>query len=284
MAPRQIKRDTELSGKPVIDKQLLSIFNDVQEGFRDQRDRADTQLDNWDMYDGKLSDRQFYNGQSQIFLPFVHDAVNARKTRFGNQIFPVSGRYVEVTTGEEQIPQATMALLEGYVRKAKLQTEVVPAMLVNGDNEGQYNIYVSWLEASRKTTRRVSVPNVKVGDVEFDDLGTSDDYVEETEKLGRPDVEVLHDSDVLILPVTARSIDDAIACGGSVTIKRYWSKGRIRKAIDDGEIVEEKGEILLRSMQAEGRQGGNRDVTNRIADAAGVRNRGKDACIYETWT
>ncbi len=281
-AGKKLKRDAELSGKPAVDKQLLDTYKDVEQGFTDQQDRADSILDNWDMYDGKLSDRQFYNGQSQIFLPFVHDAVNARKTRFGNQVFPVSGRYVEVTSGEEEIPQATMALLEGYVRKAKLQTEVVPAMLVNGDVEGQYSVYVSWLKEKKNLTRRRTVANVKIGDAEFPDLGTSDEYDESEHELGRPDVEVLHDQDLLVLPITARSVADAIACGGSVTVRRHWSKGRIRKAIKDGDVTKEGGDTLIRDMQTA--QNNTRETTAKIANAAGVRNRGKEACVFETWT
>ena len=215
-------------------------------GFRDQVERSDRLLDNWDLYNCVLNDKQFYNGTSQIYLPFVHDAVNARATRFGNQLFPQSGRYVAVTTTETDIPQATMSLLNGYVRKAKLQTQVVPPLLAGtATSRSQYNIYVEWLEENRKTTRRVTVANTKVNEVEFPDLGTSDDYVEDEDDLGRPAVEVLHDADVLILPVTACSVDDAIAQGGSVTILRHWSKGRIRQAVSDGIIDPEAGERLI---------------------------------------
>lgn len=282
MAPRKINRDDELSTRPGVTKQLLEIFSDVTDGFDDQIKRADCQMDNWDLYNCKLSDKQFYNGTSQIFLPFVHDAVNARATRFGNQLFPVSGRCVAVTTTEEQIPQATMSLLESYVRKGKIQTEVIPPMLVNGDVEGQYNIYVSWLQENRKTTRRITVANVKVADAEFPDLGTSDDYIDEDDDLGRPDVEVLHDADVLILPVTARSVEDAIACGGSATIQRRWSKGRIRRAIADGDIDAAAGADLLKAMQDASKN--NREVGERLTHAAGVKDKGTNALVYETWT
>lgn len=279
---KALKRDDELCDKAGVQDQLLEVFEDVDTGFEDQNKRADTVLDNWDLYEQRLTDRQFYNGQSQIFLPFVHDAVNARKTRFTNQIFPQSGRYVEVTSTEEQIPQATMSLLESYVRKAKLQTEVVPPMCVNGDNEGQYNIYVSWVEERRQTVRRTQKANVSVNGADFDDFGTHDDYEEDDETLGRPDVEVLHDSDVLILPFNARSVDHAMSIGGSVTIRRRWSKGRIRKAIKDGEIAKEPGELLLRNMSLP--ENNTRDVKERVASAAGIRNRGKEVHIYETWT
>ena len=282
MAAKKINRDTELSTRPGVKSQLLDVFNDVTQGFKDQRDRADRILDNWDLYNCKLSDKQFYNGTSQIFLPFVHDAVNARATRFGNQLFPVSGRCVAVTTTEEQLPQATMSLLESYVRKTKLQTKIVPPMLVNGDVEGQYNLYVSPVVKKRTTTKRVTTANVKVGDAEFPDLGTSDDYIDEDDDIFRPDVEVLNDSDVLILPQTAASVEDAIECGGSVTIQRRWSKGRVRRAISDGDITQDAGDSLIRSMQTAVR--GNRDLRERQLDVAGVQDKGRSALVYETWT
>jgi hypothetical protein len=88
-----------------VQKQLLDVFEDVSSGFRTSASGADGILDNWDLYNCKLTDKQFYNGNSQIFLPYVHDAVDARGTRFVNQIFPQSGRYVDVTSGEEQLPR-----------------------------------------------------------------------------------------------------------------------------------------------------------------------------------
>lgn len=282
MAPRKIKRDTELAGNTAVTDQLQEIFKDITAGFQDQRERADTCLDNWDLYEQRLTDRQFYNGQSQIFLPYVHDAVEARKTRFSNQLFPQSGRCVAVTTTEEQIPQATMSLLESYIRKAKLKTTVVQPMLVNGDVEGTYNLYVSWREEKRETVVRTKKANVTVKGAEFNELGEHDAFEDESDTLARPDVEVLRDSDVLVLPVTASSVDDAIAAGGSVTIKRRWTKGKVRKMIKAGEIAKDCGDELIDRMDVAQRN--NREIGNKILDAAGVKNRGREVLIYETWT
>jgi hypothetical protein len=49
--------------------------------------------------------------------------------------------------------------------------------------------------------------------VEFPELGDHDEIDEEDERLAHPDVEVIHDADLLVLPVTAASIDDAIESG-----------------------------------------------------------------------
>lgn len=287
MAPRKLKRDTEISAKPQVKKQLLELFDDVQEGFNDQRGRSDAILDNWDMFNCKLSDKQFYSGTSQLYLPYVHDAVAARRTRFGNQIFPQSGRYVDVTSGEEQLPQGTMALLDTYVRRAKLRTEIIPAMLNNGDVEGQYSIYVTWSETQRKLTRRVQVPDVTVGRgddaVAFDDLGSHDEMEEVDETVGRPEVEVIHDADLLLLPVTAQSVEAALAAGGSVTVIRRWTKARIRQAIRDGDIIPEQGDLLIRTM-AKANKGQYRSPSEKLADAAGIKDNGRQSLVYETWS
>lgn len=280
---RPPKRSDELCRRPQVRKQLLDVFAQVQEGFTDQNERSDGIMDNWDLYDCKLTDKQFYNGQSQIFLPYVRDAVNARKTRFCNQIFPQSGRYVDVFTGDEYLPDATIALLETYVRRSRLKTEVMPALLKNGDIEGQYTVYVSWVEERRQVTRREMTPSVTVGEIELPELGEHAEFRETTEVLGRPQVDVIHDADFLVLPVTANSIRDALAQGGSVTVIRRWTKGRIESAIDNGEIDEEQGKQLLAAMQKAARDG-NRNTGARLADAAGIRENGEFALIYETWT
>jgi hypothetical protein len=276
---RPPKRDAELSGRPQVTKQLLDIFADVQEGFVDQRERSDAILDNWDLYNCKLSDKQFYSGQSQIFLPYVRDAVNARKTRFCNQIFPQSGRYVDVITGEGEQPAATMALLETYVRRTKLQTEILPALSKNGDVEGQYTLYVGYKTETRRVTRRERVADQP----DLPELGEHNEFTEDDQTVGRPTVEVIHDTDLLVLPVTADSIEDAIAADGSVSLLRRWTKGRIRRAIRDTEIEQDAGEMLLKEMQRVAKNP-ERDAAKKLTDAAGIKDNGQVALVYETWT
>ena len=140
-----LDRDEELSTNKAIEETLLEVFKDVEQGFQRQMERSDEISDYWDLYNSKLNDHQFYNGNSRIFVPITYDAVNARKTRFVNQLFPVTGRFVEVTTEDGTLPQAEMALLEHYVRTAKMRTQVAPALVKNGDVEGQYTVYVDWV-------------------------------------------------------------------------------------------------------------------------------------------
>ena len=272
-------RNAELSTKSAIRDKLLDIYKDVEKGYGEQRDRSDKIMDYWDLYNCKLNDNQFYEGNSKIYVPFVADAVDARKTRFTNQIFPQTGRYVEVITGDETLPQATMALLEGYVRRARIQTDVMPALCVNGDCEGQYTIYVGWKKSSRMVTMRDQVPLEKAGEA----MEPVDDIVTRDEADDRPDVEVIHDADVLVLPVTATNVDDAIEKGGSVTLLRRWTKAMIKQMIEDGDFVESEGEALLEEMSKQAADG-IQNPPKELADAAGIKDKGSFALGYETWS
>ena len=113
--PQQTEdRSAELKDKLGVTKRCLEIYKTVERGFQDQWERGNSQMDYWDIYNCQLGPNQFYSGNSKIFAPIVHDAVNARKTRFVNQIFPQSGKHIEVSASEDK-PQAIMSLLEFYI-------------------------------------------------------------------------------------------------------------------------------------------------------------------------
>lgn len=279
-------RDAELSKRKGIREQVTKLGKLVEKGFENQRQRAEANLDHWDAYNGKLSDRQFYNGTSQLFLPFTHDALEARKTRFANQLFPQNGRYVEVTTEDGEIPHATMAILEHYVRRLKLKSQVVEPLILDGDCEGHYHIYVGWEENTRHVTRRVEKA------VEVDDMEVPSDVAEPVEDMedeeivdAYPTVEVLSDNDVVVLPSTARDIEHALAIGGSVAVIRRWSKEEIKRRADKGEIDKKQADMLGKAMTR--REVAERSNTAKAnANAAGIKLDGgnKTAVIYEIWT
>ncbi len=98
----------------------------------------------------------------------------------------------------------------------------------------------------------------------------------------KPDIEVIHDPDFLLLPVTADSVEEALDDGGSATVIRRWTKGKIRQLIDDGDIREDEGEKLIEEM-TKVREQDNKDTEKKLADAAGIKARGKVAMVYETW-
>lgn len=279
-------RDEELADDDDMRRACEDIFKDVDKGFQDAWERANAQMDYWDLYNCKLGPKQFYSGNSRIFVPIVYDAVNARRTRFTNQIFPQSGKHVEVSASEDK-PQALMSLLEHYIRKARLRTKVMPALFKNGDVEGQYNIAIDWVQNERHVAMRVKrKPKmeaegtaVEIDDEEFDDIQ------EETITHAYPNVEVLSDLDVLILPQTADSIEAALDCGGSVTVVRRWSKAKIRQKIRDKEIMKEEGQDLLKEMNKPERSTQTPDKQKKMLSAAGIQGSGsiKTVAVYETW-
>ncbi len=275
-------RDEELCNDEDIRRECLKIYKDVEKGFSDQWERANSQMDYWDIYHCQLGAKQFYSGNSKIFVPIVHDAVNARKTRFVNQIFPQSGKHIEVTASEDR-PQALMSLLEFYIRKARLRTNVMPALTRNGDVEGQYNVYLRWIRNKRHVAMRVRRQRTLDGmaPIEGDDF---EDIQQEEITHQYPCVEVIPDADVLVLPFVSDSIEGALDDGGSVTILRRWSKAKIRKMIRDGEIDQDEGESLIEEMGAI--QQDNTNKKKNVADAAGIKmgsNNKTTAHVYETW-
>jgi hypothetical protein len=281
-------RSKELSGRKEMWEKLKDLYDSVNKGFDDQRRRSNEIADNWDAYNSILSDNQYYSGNSQIFVPIVNDAVNARKTRFVNQLFPQNGRYVEVVTGEADPPTGITSLLEHYIRKTKLRTQVAAPLTVSGDCEGQYTIYTGWRTTERFTARREQRPVVVDGmEVDPDMPGGEpiDTMVEEKVKEGLPYVELIPDVDVLILPATSDSIEEALEAGGSVTIQRRWSKAAIRRMIKEGDVSKSAGEKLLEEMTAQNSQPNTRQNTKKDqAKAAGIKAGGKHVLGYETWT
>ena len=285
-AEENLDRSEELLGDEAVKEALLDIYRDIEKGFLEQASRSDDSMDYWDCYNSVLNGNQFYSGNSSIYVPIVYNAVNARKTRFVNQMFPTSGRYVEATTEDGGLPQTEMALLEHYVRVAKLRTQVAPALVKSGDVEGQYTIKVTWGENERHVVYRTKkAPQIDEG-VEGDpeDEDAVDDIEEETIKEGRPVVEVVPDADLLVLPATADNLMAALDEGGTVTTLCRWTKAKIKKMVATGAIDKKAGDELLEEMVKDEKPG-QVDTAKEMVDAAGIKGhgRGKFALIYRTW-
>lgn len=299
-------RNRELCHDEEIEKECLLLYDQVAKGFSDQWERANSILDYWDIYNCELGPKQFYSGNSRIFVPIIKDAIDARKTRFTNQIFPMTGKNVEVISSDDVRPQAYMSLLEFYIRKARLRSTVVPSLLKNGDVEGQYNVYLSWGETKRHVAWRTwktetldldpawglpTNPDLipaqtpqTLDKIDFDDENLYEDIEEETITHAYPIVEVLSDADVLILPFTCSTVEEALACGGSVTVLRRYTKAKVEQMIADGEFDEDKGQTLLDHFKSK-LPSQNPDKKRKIVEAAGIRGEGAEAVafVFETW-
>jgi hypothetical protein len=290
-----VGRNEELSTREKIKEELLKTYIGIDKAFEAAADRINDNLDYWDIYNCELGTHQYYTGISRVFVPIVKDAIDARATRFVNQVFPQSGHYVECITDQDEQPEARLALLGHYIETAKLRENVLPAVFRNGDIEGQWNIYVGWQERTKHVTTKVQKgPDLGDGlQLDADDVGDDDrieDVKEEKVLEFGPCVEVLSDNDVMIYPAVSDSVDDALYNrGGAVTILRRWSDAMIKQKIADGEIEEEPGEHLIEAMKSRGSGPGNnttrRDTLKDHADAAGIKSggAGKYALVYETW-
>ncbi len=288
---KDIDRKTELSKIKSVREDLLKTYRGILKSFEESDDRINKNMDYWDCFNCELGGEQYYNGTSQAYVPIVHDAIEARKTRFTNQVFPQSGNYIEVVTDDEELPHALVALIDHYIDRAHIRDLVIPALFVAGDIEGQYSIYCDWRERKRYVTTRVvqgpSVEGLQMSADDVDEDDRVDDIREEVVHDFGPHVEIIPDNDLMIVPMIADSIDDALYThGGSVTILRRWSKAMIRKKIDEGAILKSAGEDLLDRLEASGKAVQDmprRDTMKDHVDAAGAKSGGKYALVYETW-
>jgi hypothetical protein len=288
--PELPDRNEELCHEKELSDAAEKMYDAIQKGYEDQWERANSILDYWDIYNCELGPKQFYAGNSKIFVPIVADAIDARKTRFTNQIFPATGKNVEVISSEEK-PQDLMSLLEFYIRKSRLRSQVVPALLKNGDVEGQYNLMMHWVENERYVAWREHKAKTLDEDPELtepeEDMEGYEDIREEKIINAFPMVEVLSDADVLVLPFTASNIDEALDAGGSVTVLRRWSEAQVERMIADEEIDADRGEELITNFAKIKTENLIPDKKGRIVDAAGIKHEGGKkwvAYVYETWT
>ena len=290
----RLRRDADLLGRSgsacrsFLHKKIVSIVKAIE----DQAARSDDADQWWRIYHCELDDNQFYNGNAQVYVPIIRDAINARSTRFANQLFPTPGRAVDVTSTDGHLPWEIVALLSRYIRAAKLKTEVIKPLLRAGDIEGQYNLYVDWQTITRQLVSRETRPIMMDGQQVPPEImsptgdggGEVMDIIEEDVEEGRPTFEVLHDADVIVLPASADSIEDALQVGGSVTIVRRWSKEKYEDMIEDGEIL---GAALGPGadgprMASEAMTGLN-DLEKKLAKAIGIRAKGPHVVMFETW-
>jgi len=269
-------------------KRLAEIWDQVKRGFENQSERADKSMDCWDAYSCHINDNQFYEGDAQVYWPIIRDAVNARTTRFVNQLFPQGGNYIDAVSGDGARPHAIVALVNHYITAAKTKTKVAKTLSRHGDIEGHYNLYVDWSAIGRQLVNRVKrPPTVKIASEEIGLPGEEIEDIEIEDVVdARPAFEVLHDSDVMVWPSTADSIDEALAAGGGVAIVRRWSKAKVKAMLAAGHIREREGDELVESMGAlSSRQGGGMppDIEKHLLEMAGVRKVGTEFPAWEVW-
>ena len=274
---------THLIGDEDVDEQLVKLHERVRKAFEDQKERTDSIADYWDVYNCKLNEHQFYDGDSKVFVPLVNAAVQARKTRFVNQIFPQSKRHVEAVTTDGTIPDSLLSLAEHYISSTRLRTEIMPALCVNGDVEGSYHLGLSWREFKRTIKRRVRFP-IDPATGATKPQGKDEAILVEEIVDGRPEVEVIHDCDIVIFPASADSIEDALERGGGVAVIRRYSKAEVERLKDEGVFDDTAAEDLLASLDDVKRKVPHKNIKKKLVESVGQKLSNKGLEVYEVWT
>ncbi len=265
-----------------VSEKLEEMYAGIVAGYEDKNEQKGDIEEAWDCYNCNLNENQGYAGTSQIYIPIIHDAIEARVTRFSNMMFPMSGRYSEVTSVDAEVPYETMALLDHYVEKARLRDSVVPSLLRSGDIGGQYTVEMTWKDRKRYTVRKKQNPIMEAMGGAALSMGTVPDIELENIVDSGPVVDPVDSRDLLVLPASVDRIEDA----DTVVLALRMSKSRIQDMIDSEEFDEEAGEELLEEMSVAKRES-QPDPDKKALDAAGVKvdaKGSKHALIYKIWT
>ena len=276
-------RDKDYSEIKSVRKQLEELYPMIIKGFEDKRNLNEMVKESWDVYNCELDSNQAYIGRTAVYVPIVHDAIEARVTRFTNALFPQTGHYIDMVGNGEYVPYEEMALMNHYVITTNLKDKVVPALFRTGDVTGQYLLMPEWVKRTRNVVKKVTRK------AETTELGTDIEGSEDIEDVefeeieeGSPDVTVLDPRDVLVLPATVDEVEDADVV---VIICRY-SKDKIEKMLRDKIFAKGDTEEFLKNMSAAGGEQ-QPNTQKEAADAAGVKmdsKKNKTGLIYQVWT
>jgi hypothetical protein len=263
--------------------EAAEIYDDCSDAFVAKKDRDDDNAKYWDIYNCKLGDQQSYAGVSEVFVPVVRDAIEARTLRFSNAMFPTNGRFVECISATNDNAHALQALINHYVRDCKLR-ETTGAMLRAGDVTGQYSLYVGWTKKERTIMQRVvSAPKVEIQPgLEAEAPGEEvEDIQEVTLSYGSPDVWVIPDEDLAVLPATVDDIDDADTVCVAIRVTKSWLRERKK------EFTAKKYKQALGMFDTKTGLGPERvNPEKERAKDAGVKSEkgAKMLLLYQIWT
>ena len=256
-----------LASKKKIRESAQKLYQKVVDAYLGKKDQSRDVDEYWNIYNCSLGQRQTYNGDSQVFVPIVHDGVEARVKRRTSMLFPPVGQMIECISETGDEPFETIGLLEHYIRKSGLRF-LVPGLMRRGDIEGQYSLMVDWEKEVRHITVLTSEqdqenPIEKINDVQKEKI------VEEG-----PQLEVIPVQDLAVLPPTVNHIDDAdLVC----VILRY-SKDTMEEFVEKGRFLKAEFEKMAKSEE--------KGPNQKRAEDAGIKTKGSTTFyqIYKIWT
>ena len=277
-----LDREKDYAEDEDVEEQLSALYEDVSKAFEDKKEQNDTVDRCWDVFNCILNDNQAYNGKSKVYIPVVRDAVEARVTRFTNQLFPQSGRYCDITNNDGTPPYEIISLLDHYVEEAHMRDVVVPSLIRSGEVTGEYVLYVEWLERTRHTLKKTMVPDVVAANGAAPDTAEKHADVEIEEVVdGRPDVWVVDPRNVAVLPASVDEIEDA----DGVAIGMWWTKAKVKEKMANGEINEEAAETLLEAFGQTSDLRSTPDTEKKASEPAGVKmDAQKRAYVVAVWS
>jgi hypothetical protein len=268
-------------GRRPLCKEASEIFSDCSDGYVAKKERDDANKKYWDVYNCILTDQQAYAGVSEIFVPVVRDAIEARTLRFTNALFPSNGRFTECISSTNDNAHALQALINHYVREGKVR-ETVGSMLRAGDVTGHYSLYVGWTKKERTITQRISHPaTMEHEGVRVEMPEEVEDVETVTLSRGTPDVWVIPDEDLCVLPATVDDINDADTVCVAIRVTKSWFRERKK------EFTSKKYKQALSMFESQTGMGPERvnPEKERAKDAGVKSERGtKMLLLYQIWT
>jgi len=245
-----IDRQKNFASQKIIRERAAEFYEKVVKGFENKRDQSKKIDEYWDIYNCKLNENQTYDGDSKVFYPVVRDAVESRVKRFMGQLFPNVGRLIECVSETNDTHYATLSILHRHIRFAKLRS-LIPALLRNGDVEGQWSLMMGWKSIKRGVVHRIMKDEVK--DIEQDEV------VEEG-----PDITIIPAQDLLVMPATVDNIEDAEI----VAVALRLSEGALKRYVKDGIFTQSQVTLMSKGEKDKS------PATKRTSDA-GVKSDGK---------
>lgn len=233
----------------------------------------------WDVYNCTLNDQQKYNGTSEVYLPLVQDAVNARAKSFSRMMFPQNRNHVACISETGDIPHARLAMMNHYIRKSGLRT-LIPALFRCGDIEGTYILAVDWKSRTGNVTvrRKMAIEDEFGGPI----AGTEEwQEVEDEAREQTPEAEILATEDVIFLPTNVATTDDCEIIGR----RRRMSKKMIEQWAELGFFDKAAAKELCDNIKATRDSSQAEDAIKRAVENAGVKyDRAMElAIVYEIW-
>lgn len=262
------KEKTNYASQKRLREKAEKLYPIIAGAFKDKSDQSSAIDRYWDIYNTKLSERQVYDGDSEVFVPIVRDAIEAQVKRYTSLLMPVVGRTVDVISETGDIPFNTIAIIEHYIRQCRFRT-LLPGIFRNGAVEGQWSMIVGWKRDVRKVTRKVTRadeddPSVEVEDIEDTEIVTAG-----------PTVSLIPVQDLAVVPPTAPSIEDAEMV---IDILRY-SEEKVDEMVEEGTFLREAVYKMTKGA------GDVKDPGKERASEAGVKMKGssKYYLIYRCW-